>query len=141
MCKFHGKTPFLESLFSKVAGLKTGSFTKKRIQHICFPVKFVKFSRTLFFTEHLRWLLLVTFYCPFFEIKSLYATLFENNAFTWKENWLFLRVSLGCYFHLCNSIPTLPCLIVGGGRGVGGARVLITGVGWWNLSKWRGGLF
>ena len=30
----------------------------KRHQHRCFPVKFAKFLRTLFFTEHLRWLLL-----------------------------------------------------------------------------------
>ena len=27
-------------------------------RHLCFPVNFAKFLRTLFFTEHLRWLLL-----------------------------------------------------------------------------------
>ena len=43
---------------NKVAGLKTWNFTKKRLQHRCFPVKFAKFLRTTFFTEHLRWLLL-----------------------------------------------------------------------------------
>ena len=31
---------------------------KKRLQHSCFPVKFAKFLRTTFLTEHLRWLLL-----------------------------------------------------------------------------------
>ena len=31
---------------------------KKRLWHRCFPVNFAKFLRTLFFTEHLQWLLL-----------------------------------------------------------------------------------
>ena len=31
---------------------------KKRLQHRCFPAKFAKFLRTLFFTEQLQWLLL-----------------------------------------------------------------------------------
>ena len=31
---------------------------KKRLWHSCFPVNFVKFLRTSFLTEHLRWLLL-----------------------------------------------------------------------------------
>ena len=31
---------------------------KKRLWHRCFPVNFVKFLRTSFFIEHLRWLLL-----------------------------------------------------------------------------------
>ena len=29
-----------------------------RLQHKCFPMKFAKFLRTPFFTEHFRWLLL-----------------------------------------------------------------------------------
>ena len=32
-------------------------FIKKRLQHRCFPVKFVKLLRTFIFTEYLRWLL------------------------------------------------------------------------------------
>ena len=42
----------MEFLFNKV------EFIKKRLQHRCFSVKFVKFLRTLFFTEHLLQLLL-----------------------------------------------------------------------------------
>ena len=34
---------------------------KKRLQHSCFPVKFAKFLRTSFLTEHIRWLLLYLF--------------------------------------------------------------------------------
>ena len=45
-CKFHRKTHVIESLFSKVVGLKDCNFTKKRLQHRCFPVKFAKFLRT-----------------------------------------------------------------------------------------------
>ena len=32
---------------------------KKRFWHRCFPLNFVKFLRTRFFVEHLRWLLLI----------------------------------------------------------------------------------
>ena len=38
--------------------LKAWNFIKRRLQHRCFLVKFAKFLRTPFFTEHLRWLLL-----------------------------------------------------------------------------------
>ena len=35
------------------------TFLKKRLQHGCLPVKFVKFLRTPFFTEHLQGLILL----------------------------------------------------------------------------------
>ena len=38
--------------------LQTATLLKKSLWHRCFPVNFVKFLRTPFFTEHLRWLLL-----------------------------------------------------------------------------------
>ena len=47
----------LNSLFNKVAG-QAWSFIKQRLQYRCFPVKFAKFLRTPFSTEHIRWLLL-----------------------------------------------------------------------------------
>ena len=37
---------------------KVSNFTKKSTEHRCFPVKYAKFLITLFFQEHLRWLLL-----------------------------------------------------------------------------------
>ena len=47
------------SLFpNTVAGLRTVALLKKRLRHRCFSVNFAKFVRTLFFIEHLRWLLL-----------------------------------------------------------------------------------
>ena len=36
--------------------LKFCNFLKKRLHRKCFPLKFVKFLRTPFFTEHHRWL-------------------------------------------------------------------------------------
>ena len=51
--KFYRKTPVPESFFNKVVGLKPATLLKKRLWYRCFPVNFVKFLRTLFFTEHL----------------------------------------------------------------------------------------
>ena len=53
--RYSGKKVFLERcsqslFFNKAAGL--------RLRHRCFPVNFVKFLRTPFLTEHVRWLLL-----------------------------------------------------------------------------------
>ena len=43
----------------------------KRLQHRCFPVKFAKYLRTLFFTEHLRWLLLGIYYIIFLVFHKM----------------------------------------------------------------------
>ena len=48
----------LESLLIKVVGLKLCNFTKKRLQYRYFPVDIAKSSRTPFFRERFRWLLL-----------------------------------------------------------------------------------
>ena len=58
--KFYRKTPALESVFNKTAGLKVYNFIKKRLQLRFLPVKFVKFLKTSFFTEQFQWLLLST---------------------------------------------------------------------------------
>ena len=50
--KSHRKAPVLDSLFNKVAGQKACNFIKKRLQHKCFPVKFVKFLKTRFFIQN-----------------------------------------------------------------------------------------
>ena len=41
--------------FNKVAGFRSTTSLKKRLRHKSFPVKFAKFPRTPFLTEHLRW--------------------------------------------------------------------------------------
>ena len=45
-CKAPVKAPVLESLLNKVQGPQACHFTKKRLEHRCFPVKFAKFLRT-----------------------------------------------------------------------------------------------
>ena len=62
-----------QSLFFKVAVLRSATLLKKRLWHRCFPMSFVKFLRTLFFTEHLRWLLLY--------FQSLSNILWQGRAF------------------------------------------------------------
>ena len=52
------ETAVLEPLSNKVVGLDTWNFIKNRFHHRCFPLKFVKFFRTSFLTEHLQQLLL-----------------------------------------------------------------------------------
>ena len=58
LIKFTGKHLCRSLFFNKFAGLLPATLFKKRLWHRCFPVNFIKFLRTLFFTEHLWWLLL-----------------------------------------------------------------------------------
>ena len=49
--KFHRKTPVLESLFNKVAGLQACKFIKKRLQYRCFREyrgSFIQYVRNIF---------------------------------------------------------------------------------------------
>ena len=68
--------------------LQACNFLKKRLQHRDFPVKFVKFLKTSFFTDHLRWLLLLFLKEDTYkqEIKSQYYLpwhwVFMNAKFT-----------------------------------------------------------
>ena len=49
------------SFLIKFVGLRPSTLLKKRLLHMCFTVNFVKFLRTPFFIDHLRWLLLSLF--------------------------------------------------------------------------------
>ena len=57
---FKEKTPVLESLFNKVAGLQACDFIKKRLQHRCFPVNVTKFLSMLVLTKSANGLFCVT---------------------------------------------------------------------------------
>ena len=61
--KFTGKYLCQSLFFNKVACLRPATLLKKRLWHRCFPVNFVKFSRTPFSIEHVRWLLLTPKKC------------------------------------------------------------------------------
>ena len=58
----------LESFFNKVAGPQTSKFIKEHLQHRCFPVRFVKFSRASNL-KNISERLLLTFEC----LKKYYA--------------------------------------------------------------------
>ena len=77
------KTPVLESLFNKYAGLKISNFNKNILRHRYFPVELAKFLRTPFFTEHIQWLLLEISH----ELSLFIA--FENNE------WCHFVVRIG----------------------------------------------
>ena len=56
--KFTWKQLCQSLCFNKVADLSPATLFKERLWHRCFPVKFAKFLRTTFLTEHFQWLLL-----------------------------------------------------------------------------------
>ena len=72
----HRKTP-------KVAGLEACNFIKKRLQHRCFATNIVKFFRTAFFIEHLRWQLLIS------VLLHDYVKAFLNYSFFGLYVWSF----------------------------------------------------
>ena len=76
--KFTGKHVCKSLFFSKVAGLRPATLSKKRLWYRCFPMNFENFLRTPFIIEKLRWLLLS--YIHFFNWLSLWNLL--NNYST-----------------------------------------------------------
>ena len=76
--KFHRKTPVLELLLHKVANLSACNFIKKILQHRRFPMKFAKFLKTPFFTEHLRWLVLSVVMLQYSYLLQLKASIIER---------------------------------------------------------------
>ena len=54
---------------------------KKRLWHRCFPVNFVKFLRTLIFTEHLWWLLLIMLCFSFSCHRGAFRI--QSNIYDW----------------------------------------------------------
>ena len=69
----------LESLLNKVSGLRACNFTKKRLQHLCFPVNIVIFLRTLVFSCE---------YCDIFKNPCVFLWIL----------WNFWRTSASGYF-------------------------------------------
>ena len=88
--KFTGKHLCQSIFFNKVAGLKPATLLKKRLWHRCFPVNFVKFLRTPFLTEHLRWMLLKqVYFCTLLAHKDrgyINFSSFRQGVKTGKKN-------------------------------------------------------
>ena len=59
--KFTGNYQCRKLSLNKVAGLRPATLLQKRLRHRCFPVNFEKFLGTLFFIEHIRWIIFKCF--------------------------------------------------------------------------------
>ena len=79
--KFAGKQPCQSFFFNKVADLRYATLVKKRLWYRGFPVNFVKFLRTPFFTEHL-WTTASVYSCAYDEDHTMNG--FEIKK--WKGN-------------------------------------------------------
>ena len=88
--KVTGKHLRQSLFFNKVAGLRSENFIKKRLWHRCFPVTFVKFLRTLFYIEHLWWVVL------YFSQSIIFLA--EKNLMKIYISWLFIdkKIQIGC---------------------------------------------
>ena len=94
--KFTGKHLCHSLFFNKFAGLRPTTLLKKRLWHRRFPLKFAKFLRSPFFTEHLWWLLLVFLeHLAFSQIHDLLDQIyFQKIGLGLKKNNLFLTIYL-----------------------------------------------
>ena len=98
-CRYSSKYVFLKVLqtsqestcvgisFKNLAGWRLAT-SSKRLQYGCLPVKFAKFLRTQFLTEHLRWLLLhLQWLLLYFFKKVLFNSYFAT--LLWRTNNFF----------------------------------------------------
>ena len=78
--------------FNKVPCLRPVTLLKNSLWHRCFPVNFVKFLRTSFFTEHLWWLLLKQVKPKSNKVAAA-AQIYDINLFVFS----FLKLTLTHY--------------------------------------------
>ena len=96
--KIHLKTPLLESLFNGVSGLRPETLLRKRLQHRCFQVNFVKLLRTPFLQNSSVICLTVSFHKEILYICSNLLLL---------QKWTKLTILRS--FHFANTFYTLYC--------------------------------
>ena len=96
--KFHLKTPALEPYFNRVSGLRAVTLLKKRLQHRCFQVNFMKFLRTPFLQNASVICLTVSLHKEVLYICSNLLLL---------EKWTKFTILLS--FHFANTFYTLCC--------------------------------
>ena len=94
--KIHLKTPVLESYFNSISCLRVVTILKKRLQHRCFQVNFMKFLRTPFLQNTSVICLTVSFHKEVLYICSNLLLL---------EKWTKLTILLS--FHFANTFYTL----------------------------------
>ena len=93
--KFTGKHLCQSLFFNKVPGLTPATSLKKRPWHRYFPVNFVKFLKTPFLTEHLRWLLINLLQTLIYinDCISLYRVTGGLQKTNFKESFKYLKAS------------------------------------------------
>ena len=60
-----------ENIRARIFILINTALLKKRLWHRCFLVNFAKFLRTAFFTEYLRWLLLIKIFITLSNVRKV----------------------------------------------------------------------
>ena len=93
------------SFLIKLQGWGLATLLKKRLWRKCISVNFVKFLRTPFLTEHLRWLLLSIFTRDFNDTNLKKILILLNNRSAEIRVWLIamlLFTGLGVRFCLKN---------------------------------------
>ena len=118
-CRYSSKYVFLKVLqtsqestcvgisFKNLAGWKLAT-SSKRLQYGCLPVKFAKFLRTQFLTEHLRWLLLHLQWLLLYFFKVLFNSHFAtlvwhtNIFFFWAHRLMYKKSNLFVYKFVVN---------------------------------------
>ena len=80
----------------KIASLRPSTLLKKRLWHRCFPVNFVKFLRTPFLTQHLRWLLLNQCNAKLLPPLSKHAIQIWLENYQTKHFWKLYTVLMIC---------------------------------------------
>ena len=96
--KFTRKHLCQSLFFNKVAGLRSTTLLKKRLQHRFFPLNFSKFLRTSFLTEHLRWLLLYVIFREAVCKVHILVTAFVLYAWI----YIYKYICMLCYVQ-CNA--------------------------------------
>ena len=129
-----------ESLFNKYPGLKAWNFIWKRLQHRCFSVKFTKFLRTHFFTEHIRWLLLkLSHELSRYWIWEQWMVLFRGSY--WLYSAYFILSCVFRFFLILSFFPYFLWILLHFGFKEGLSIVRIkhwscSGVPKWNFQGW-----
>ena len=111
---FTGKYLCWSLFFNIVADLQ---LYYKRLQHKCSPVKFVKFLKTPFFTEHFRWLLLENLFRLSRERRlhitgEIYAVIWQRLLLLLVKNvssciWRTLMFGCFSYFYKGDQMETV----------------------------------
>ena len=85
-------------------GLRTATLLKKRLWPRCFPVNFLKFLRTTFFTEHVWTTASVCFI--YFEVFKQFRSIFFGKLFEIFNIWVEYQTNMFCTLILLSYVKS-----------------------------------